>query len=136
MIVHTYLSCPKLLFACIFLDDGCLGKVVHDLGVVGADKMAIKMLACHPVYDIAIDLAVSVYDTTLAREVFVFGMNMKSVRLMFLGTEFATQIFVVSTQSELIGVGRLVLNAIVDVVVRDAGACTKGNLTAKVREEV
>ena len=45
MIVHTYLSCPKLLFACIFLDDGCLGKVVHDLSVVGADELALKMLA-------------------------------------------------------------------------------------------
>ena len=61
-------------------------------------------------------------------------MNMKSVRLRFYGTEFATQIFIVSTQSELVGVGRLVLNTVVDVVVRNAGTCAEGNLTAKVWE--
>ena len=136
MIVHTYLSCPKLLFACIFLDDGCLGKVVHDLGVVGADKMAIKMLACHPVYDIAIDLAVSVYDTTLAREVFVFGMNMKSVRLMFHGTEFATQILIIHIKTQLISVGGFILHPIVNIIIGDAGACAKRDLTAMIGEKI
>jgi hypothetical protein len=69
--------------------------------VVGADELALKMLACHPIYDVTIDLAVSVDGTVLAREVLVFGMNMKSMLLRFRGTEFTAQIFVVSTQSEL-----------------------------------
>ena len=63
-------------------------------------------------------------------------MNMKSVRLKFRGTEFATQIFIVSTQSELVSVGGFVLNAVVNVVVRNAGACSEGNLTTKVWEEI
>ena len=73
------------------------GKVVHDLGMVSTDELALKMLACYSVYDVTIDLTVSINDTSLTREVLVFGMNMESVRLKFRGTEFATQIFVIST---------------------------------------
>ena len=63
-------------------------------------------------------------------------MNVESVGLKFRGTEFAASIFVVGTQSEVVGVGGLVLNAVVNIVVRDAGACAERDLTAKVREEV
>ena len=94
------------------------------------------MLACHPIYDVTIDLAVSVDGTAFAREILVFGMNMESVRLKFCGTEFATQILVVSTQPELVGVARLILNAVVYVVVGDAGASAERNLTAIIWEEV
>ena len=104
--------------------------------MVGADELALKMLACYSVYDVTIDLTVPVDDAILAREVFVFSMNMKSMRLKFRGTEFTTQIFVISIHPELVGVGRLVLNAVVDLVVGNAGACAEGNLTAEVREEV
>ena len=49
------------------LDDGSWGKIVHDFGVVGADELAIKSLACHPVYDVAIDLPVSVISFSIDR---------------------------------------------------------------------
>ena len=43
--------------------------------MVDTDELALKMQACCSVYDVAIDLTVSVDDAMLAREIFVFGMK-------------------------------------------------------------
>ena len=112
------------------------GHSYANLSVVGTDELAIKMLACYPVYDVTIDLAVTVYDAILAREAFVFSMDVEGVRQLFCGTKFPRQILAIYPDSELVGVGGLVHYAVVYIVVRDTGASAEGNLTAKVWEEV
>ena len=63
-------------------------------------------------------------------------MNMERVGLLLFSSQLAAQVFVVHPQTELIGVGGIVPDAVVDVVVRYAGACPEGNLTAEVWKQV
>ena len=63
-------------------------------------------------------------------------MDVESVCLEFSSAEFTTQVFTIYPETKLIGVVGLVLHAVVDVVVGDAGACAKWNLTAIVWKEV
>ena len=52
------------------------------------------------------------------------------------GMQFAAQVLAVDVESQLIGVGGVVSDAVVDVVVGDAGAGAEGYLPAVVGEEV
>ena len=104
--------------------------------MVGADELAFETLAGYTVDDVAIDLAVTIDHTVLAREMFVLAMNVEGVWLLLCGPQFAAQVFVVRPESELIGVLRVVAEPIVDVVVRDTGAGAEGNLATEVGEEV
>ena len=63
-------------------------------------------------------------------------MNVEGVGLMLRSAQLATQIFIVNPEPELIGVGRVVPDTIIDVVVGYAGARSKGNLTAEVRKQI
>ena len=120
----------------LFSDNHRRRTVVHHPGMVGADELAVETLAGGAVDDVAIDLAVAIDHTVLAREVFVLGMDVEGVGLLLRGPQFAAQVFVVRPEAELIGVRGVVAEAVVDVVVRDAGAGAEGNLAAEVGEEV
>ena len=104
--------------------------------MVGADELSFETLAGYTVDDVAIDLAVTIDHTVLAREMFVLAMNVEGVWLLLCGPQFAAQVFVVRPESELIGVLRVVAEPIVDVVVRDTGAGAEGNLATEVGEEI
>ena len=63
-------------------------------------------------------------------------MDMEGMGLLLRSPKFTTQVFFVCPKSELISVLGIVAEAVVDIVVRDAGAGAEGNLAAKVGEEV
>ena len=112
------------------------GQVVHDSGMIGANQLFLDRVACFAINYVAIDLSIAVDDAFFARKVFVLGVDVEGVRLTFGGTQFPAQIFAIDMQTKLIGVLRIVADAVVDVVVRDAGARSERNLTTEVGEEV
>ena len=63
-------------------------------------------------------------------------MDVEGVGLLLRSPQFATQVFVVRPEAQLIGVSGVVAEAVVDVVVRDAGARAEGNLASEVGKEV
>ena len=111
-------------------------QVVHDSGVIGAYQLFLDRVASFAIDYVAIDFSIAVDDTFFARKVFVLGVDVEGVRLAFGGAQFSAQIFAIDMQTKLIGVLRIVADAVVDVVVRDAGARSERNLTTEVGEEV
>ena len=63
-------------------------------------------------------------------------MNVEGVGLMLCSAKLATQIFVVHPKSELISVGGVIPDTVIDVVVGYAGARSKGYLTAEVGKQI
>ena len=120
----------------LFSDDHRWRTIVHHSCMVGTDELAFQTLASGTVDDVPEYLTITIHDSVFTREVFVFGMNMESVRLLLCATQFTTQVFAIHTEPQLIGVRGVVSEPIVYVVVRNAGTCTKRYLTAKVRKEV
>ncbi len=104
--------------------------------MVGTDELAFKPLSGYAVDDITIDLTITIDHTIFTREIFVLGMDMEGMRLLLLGPQFAAQIFIVRPKSELVGVQAIVSEAVVDIVVRDAGAGAEWYLATEVGEEV
>ena len=113
---------------------------VHDAGVVGADEVGGEDAASGAVDGVAEHLAVAEDDVfgahPLAREVLVLGMDMEGVGLGLGGTELAVEVFAIDTEAQLVVHLGVVAQAVVDVVVGDAGACAEWYLTAEVGEEV
>ena len=104
--------------------------------MVSADELAFETAAGDSVDDVPIDLSVAIDHSTLSGEELVLGMYVEGVGLLLHGSQFAAQVFVVCPESELIGISGVVTEAVVDVVVGDAGSCPKGNLASEVWEEV
>ena len=98
--------------------------------------MALQTLACLPVNDVTIYFTVSIDHAVLTRKVLVLGMDVEGVGLLLFGVQFAAEIFVVHPKPELIGVGGIVSDAVVDVVVGYAGACSERNLTAEIGKQI
>ncbi len=63
-------------------------------------------------------------------------MDMEGMGLLLRSPKFTAQVFFVRPKSELIGILGIVAEAVVNIVVRDAGAGAEGYLAAKVGEEV
>ena len=63
-------------------------------------------------------------------------MDVEGVGLLVRGPQLATKVFVICPKVELIGVLCVVAETVVDIVVRNAGACAEGNLAAEVGKEV
>ena len=57
--------------------------------MVGADELAVEMLAGCAVDDVAIDLAVAIDHLTLSREILVLCMDMEGMGLLLRGPQFA-----------------------------------------------
>ena len=133
---HVCVFVSYSLALSFFPDHHRRGAFVHHPGMVGADELAVEALAGDAVDGVAIDLAVAIDHAVLAGEVFVLGMDVEGVGQRLPGAQFAAQVFVVGPEAELIGVRGVVAEAVVDVVVGDAGAGAEGNLAAEVGEEV
>ena len=101
----------------LFADRRGWGQVVHDSGMIGANQLFLDRVACFAIDYVAIDLSIAVDDTFFARKVFVLGVDVEGVRLAFGGAQFSAQIFAIDMQTKLIGVLRIVADAVVDVVV-------------------
>ena len=104
--------------------------------MVGTDKPAFEDLASRAVDGVSIHFAVPEDVVAFTREVFVLCMDVESVGLELGSPQFAAKILTIHPKPELIGILGLVLHAVVDIVVRDAGARAERNLAAKVREEI
>ena len=100
--------------------------------MVSTDKLTFEVSASNTVDDITIDLPISVDSIAFTGKILVLCMDVESVRLEFCGTEFSAQVFAIHPETKLIGVGSLVLHAVVDVVIRNAGTRPERDLTAKV----
>ena len=114
----------------------CGRALIHHLGMVGANELMVSTLACISVEGVTIHFSIAIDHPILSGEVFAFRMDVEGVEEGVCGTQFATKIFVIRPESELVGVLRVVLDPIVNVVVGDAGACSKRNLTAMIWEKV
>ena len=100
--------------------------------MVGADELAVEAVARGGIEDVPIDLAVAIDDPVFTGEAFILDMDMKGVGLGFCRAAFATQIFVIHPKPELVGVVRIIPHPVIEVVVRDAGACAERNLPAEI----
>lgn len=109
---------------------------IHHAGVVGADEIGGDDAARGAVDGIAEHLTVAIDDALLAREELVLGMDMIGVRQRRSGTKFAIEVLALNTKAQLVSPVGIVAHTIVDIVVRDAGACTEGYLTTEIGEEV
>ena len=85
--------------------------------MVSAYELTFYETAGNAVDDVTVDLAVPIDGVALAGKVFILRMDVESMRLLFFGTQFATQIFAIDPHLELIGVGGLVLHAVIDIII-------------------
>ena len=104
--------------------------------MVGTNELAIEALTGNTIDDVAVDLAISIDVFAFAREELILDMDVEGVRLMVFSPEFSTKVLIIDRKPELIGVVSVVSDAIVDIVVRDAGACTEGYLSSIVGKEI
>ena len=104
--------------------------------MVGADEIGGDDAARGAVDGIAEHLTVAIDDALLAREELVLGMDMIGVRQRRSGTKFAIEVLALNTKAQLVSPVGIVAHTIVDIVVRDAGACTEGYLTTEIGEEI
>lgn len=98
--------------------------------------LAFYGISASRIDSVADHFAVAVDGVTFAREVLVFGSDMK---FEFLGSgcsELPLEIFLVCIDYKLIGIVSIVAESVVEIVVEDAGAGSEGYLSTKVWEEV
>ena len=104
--------------------------------MVGSDELAFYAATCGAVYHVPIYQTVAIDDVALTREMLVLGVDVESVGLRLCCTEFTAEVFAIYAEPELIGVGGVVPETVVQIVVGDASACAEGYLTAEIGEEV
>ena len=91
--------------------------VVHDLSMIGANKLTVETAACGRVDDVPINFAIAINDSVFASEMLVLGMDVEGVGLRICRSEFTAQVFVIHPKPELVGVVRIVSHPIIEVVV-------------------
>ena len=100
--------------------------------MVGADELAVETAARGGIEDVPIDLAVAIDSPVFTGETLILDVDVEGMGLGFSRAELATEIFLIHPKPELVGVVRVVPHPVIEVVVRDAGACAERNLPAEV----
>lgn len=119
-----------------FNDYHCRRAIVHDFGVICADKAAFYAVACGAVDSVAINFAIAIHHSVFTREELVLGVNVESVRLMPSGAKFTAEVFAIDEKTQLICVIGIVSHTIIEVVVGDACASAERDLPSEVGEKV
>ena len=107
--------------------------IIHDFCMIPANQLLFDAIAGARINDAAINLATAVHYAAMLFKMFIFRNDMIGMLLRLCGTQFPAKIGRSGVYNQLIGGIRGIIKPIIQIIIYNRSACTKGNLPVEIK---